>query len=221
LTPAAGSIIGTAGPWLGNGLSNAAQGLGQLSANGGGVLSMGGIGAWGPSLAAAGSAAGSWGASAAAIGGYAGQVGGIGGLLANLMSGASGQAGSGMGPRVARVNYGESSLSLAALSHRIANRARLFPGQNIAAFQVGDEIRVFESLPDVAHAEEVGLNSLTAAEKLQVTAVFSELRPCSLSTPNCMGLLNAELPNLSEITYSFVSNAAKKAWLFDLFRDWQ
>jgi hypothetical protein len=89
VTQAAGSIVGTAGPWLSSGLANAAQGVGRWSAtaSGGGVVALGGVGAWGASLASAGATAGSWGAAAASAGGWAGQVGGIGGLLANLMSG--------------------------------------------------------------------------------------------------------------------------------------
>lgn len=125
------------------------------------------------------------------------------------------------GPSLARVEYGESTLSLESFSYRIANRASLFPGQNIAAFQVGDEIRVFESIPGGPHAEEVGLDARTDAEKDQVTAVFSELRPCNLPAHNCIGRLVDELPNLSEISYSFASTAEKKLWLADFFRKWQ
>jgi hypothetical protein len=129
--------------------------------------------------------------------------------------------GSSGGVRISQVGYGESSLSLEALSYRIANRSRLFPGQNIAAFQVGDEVRVFESIPGKAHAEQVGLSSLTDAERDQVTGVFSELRPCTLPYPNCMGSLYVGLPNLSEISFSFTSGVAKKEWLSDFFRGWK
>ncbi len=104
---------------------------------------------------------------------------------------------------VYRVDYGTPPLSNKVKEDRLTDQTT-FAGQNVAAFLVDNRERIFHSDPYRGeHAEERGIERIT--NKTEITAVYSELKPCPRSQKDCMNKLKNkdELPNLTEITYSF------------------